>query len=518
MLKRALLISLIFTGIFILNVYGEDIQMTDYCFTNIKAMLDGYDYISYSENYSYLNKNYKGVENNILKPNGTMLYNSTDYDTYFGFFEAHVDNFTATSYNEGYMFPQTVTGNKFVVYEPCVPYNSFSENKIIQNALIDSEGNLIIDMGYSFSCTLSPYYCFNDYTEKVGIFDIRTDKEFLVNYDEGQVFYNKADDSFAVFKYTKPDIYDKTPQKVYVTIEVYKDANKTNTYENEADFSIANSKIKLNNIDFTYLDEGKLTFEGNVYYAVYSQSSAGVYHKGDISPIEMDYTTGNIISDRVDKSYTFKKTEINGTKYYALFKELKDGETAADFAPTEKPAEKYAENIEKMAADKLLFNNELCFFDKGITKLDFGIVLGRALCTATGYNIDNFTSDTHFVDVNHPYCLYLADKGILGSDNDLYINEKAISQSTVLSALNRTAADSYILAEWSKVKKIRNTEEECSRELAYSEIYKLYNLLQNPDTPKDIGATSGIYIIIGSLLILFVGSFLNDKFKCKTVK
>ena len=234
--------------------------------------------------------------------------------------------------------------------------------------------------------------------------------------------------------------------------------------------------------------------------------------------MKMNEKTEESESERVDKTYTFKEKEINGAKYYALFKELKDGESAADFIPTERPDGQYSDNIDKMAADKLLYNNELCFFDRGITKLDFGIVLGRAYCKAIDYNIDNFTSDTHFVDVNHPYCLYLADKGILSSDNDLYINEKAISQSTVFSALNKTAADNHILTEWSKVRKIRDVEEECSRELAYSEIYKLYELLQNPDTPKDIGAMNGIYIIIGSLLILFAGAFLNDKVKCKAVK
>ena len=92
----------------------------------------------------------------------------------------------------------------------------------------------------------------------------------------------------------------------------------------------------------------------------------------------------------------------------------------------------------------------------------------------------------------------------------MYINEKAISQRTVLSALNKTAADNHILTEWSKVREIQDTEEECSRESAYSEIYKLYELLQNPDTPKDIGTMAGIYIIIGLLLILSVGALANN--------
>ena len=495
------------------NVCAEEIQLTDYSFTKIKAMLDGYNYISYSENYKYLYKNYKGVQNNILKPNGTMLYNSADYDTYCDFFEAHDDRYTATSYNEGYTFPQTVTGNTFVVYEPLAPYNNSADNKVIQNALIDSEGQLITNMGHSFSCSLSPYYYFNDYDEKVGIFDIRTDKEFCVSYDEGQIFYNKAEDSFAVFKYSI-----KTPQNANVTIEFYKDAKKTDTYENEADLSKIGLNIKLNNIDFSYLDEGKLIFKGNVYYAVYAQSNAGVYYKGDISPIEMDSVAGNIISDRVDKSYMFKEKEINGTKYYALFKELNEGETAADFAPTERPNEPYAENIGKMAADKLLFNNEQCFYDRGITKLDFGIVLGRVLCKASNYDIDNYISNTHFVDVNHPYCLLLADSGILTSDNDLYINEKAISQTTVLNSLDSAAKKYGVLSKWNSVKEISISDEECTRELAYSEIFKLYNIIKdvpNIDINTDFRTTNVdfikiIYIGAFSAFILVLGGFFNN--------
>ena len=337
-------------------------------------------------------------------------------------------------------------------------------------------------------------------------------------------------DGYSVVAYS-PDFYKVEPEDYYIFDRVedgYLKPNGTQLY-NSGDYCTLYAKDEqVGIISFhQYLSGGlfdvykpKYHYNDIRFHELFTINSEGKLVDSNTARktigyipfdcLKMNYETEESESERVDKSYTFKEKEINGTKYYALFKELKNGETAADFVPTERSDEQFAENIDKMADDKLLFNNELCFFDKGITKLDFGIVLGRAYCRAVNYNIDNFTSGTHFVDVNHPYCLFLADKGILGSDNDLYINEKAIYQRTVLSALNKTAADNHILTEWSKVREIQDTEEECSRESAYSEIYKLYELLQNPDTPKDIGTMAGIYIIIGLLLILSVGALANN--------
>ena len=111
-----------------------------------------------------------------------------------------------------------------------------------------------------------------------------------------------------------------------------------------------------------------------------------------------------------------------------------------------------------MAEDGLLFNNERCFYKRGITKLDFGIVLGRAYCKAMGYNIDDFVSDTKFDDVNNPYCLLLADDNFLSSDNNLYMNEKEISKKTVSDALERLAKRYSITTEWNAIKVIQPSD------------------------------------------------------------
>ena len=488
------------------SVFAEEIQLTDYDFTFARRMFDGYNYVEYSNAFEY------NVEANVLKNNGAELFTPAEYAIQYGYGVHGKNEIKKVTLFGVYIYPQSYDGKHFLVYTNKGRY------------LLDSEGQVMLD-AEEILFPLVPfmsenYYYFkfsnHDGTNTVGIFDSLTHKKItaIENVDspyDTSLYYNAKKDEFAVIY-----MNEKLPKTAKITLEIYDKTTLKETCNMEVQMNYQDSSFKN---DIISRDYDSIILKGHEY--IWLPAYEGVSILEDVPKpefLKINRETEESESERVDKTYTFKEKEINGVKYYALFKELKDGESAADFIPTERPDGQYSDNIDKMTADKLLFNNELCFFDRGITKLDFGIVLGRAYCKAINYNIDNFTSDTHFVDVNHPYCLYLADKGILGSDNDLYINEKVISQRTVLSALNKTAADNRILTEWSKVKEIQDTEEECSRELAYSEIYKLYELLQNPDTPKDIGAMAGIYIIIGSLLILFVGSFLNDRFKCKTVK
>ncbi len=198
--------------------------------------------------------------------------------------------------------------------------------------------------------------------------------------------------------------------------------------------------------------------------------------------LKMNTQTEESESYRVDRSYSFKSKKINGQIYYALFKKLMPNESAEDFIPTEKPTEKYSEYINKMYKEQMLFNNEMCFFKRGITKLDFGIVLGRMYCKVIGYDIDKFSAENKYVDVNNPYCLLLDKNNILTSNGQLYLNEKEISKKTVYNALNRIAIENNLLSEWSEIRIIQYADTPCSRELAYVETFRLYDLImQNND-------------------------------------
>lgn len=209
--------------------------------------------------------------------------------------------------------------------------------------------------------------------------------------------------------------------------------------------------------------------------------------------LKMNKITLESECDRVDRSYSFREKKINGETYYALFKELKDGETAEDFVPKEKPTDKYTDYINQMYKSGLLFNNDMCFYKRGITRLDFGIVLGRAYCDAVGYSIDRFTSDTHFRDVNSPYCLYLSDNGILTSTDalgyNLYINEKDITKKEVSDALDRAAEKCGVLTEWNSIRVIQPSYAPCSRELAYVETFRLYDLIKQKNAANYVKFT-----------------------------
>ena len=270
--------------------------------------------------------------------------------------------------------------------------------------------------------------------------------------------------------------YGKTPEG-HITFRQYMSGNMFEIY------SYISPYAGISIYDCYFIDsEGRLI--DNVTRDAAS-SYGDIYKQDDY--LKMNNKTHEAECDRVDHSYSFKEKQINGQTYYALFKELKDGETAADFIPTEQPTVKYTEYIDQMYKKGLLFNNEMCFYKRGITRLDFGIVLGRAYCNATGYSIDRFTTDTKFTDVNNPYCLYLSDNGILTSTNalgyNLYLNEKEITKKDVSDSLDKAAEKCGVLTEWNGIKVIQPTDAVCSRELAYVETFRLCELIkQHNDT------------------------------------
>ncbi len=508
----------IFIGIILMyclsiNTYAQSVQLTDYNYTYGRRMLDGYNYVEYSAAFKYKSDTHGAVETNILKNDGTELFVPAEYDVQYGYGEHGSYKTPESTMYWSYIYPQSYDGKYFVV----------RTNR--GKALLNTDGQVVLDSEVidfpSVPFMPGNYYYFKypnhdrEGTYTAGIFDSTTKKRFTITEktpttDIGMKYYNAKKDEFAIVYI----INEKLPETAKITLEIYNKTVLIKTYDME---------VKMNRQDHSFSndvisgDYDSIIFDGEEY--IWLPVYTGVTINEDVPKpdfLKINRKTEESESERVDRSYTFKEKEINGVKYYALFKELKDGETAADFAPTERPYEQYAENIDKMAADKLLYNNELCFFDKGITKLDFGIVLGRAYSKTMVYNVGNYTPKAHFADVNNPYCVFLADKGILGSDNDFYINEKTISQREIFNELNKIAVHNRVFSEWRKVREVRDTDDECSRELAYSEIYKLYGLLQNPDTPKDFNEV--IYITIGSLLILFVGAFINDKLKTESGK
>ena len=140
--------------------------------------------------------------------------------------------------------------------------------------------------------------------------------------------------------------------------------------------------------------------------------------------------------------------------------------------------------IERMISENLLYNNECCYYKQGISKLDFSIVLGRAYCKAGNYIIDDFKTNTKFDDVNNPYSLLLSDIGILESNTKFYVNENELTKKVVSDALDKMAEKCGVLTEWKNTRVIQPTEAVCSRELAYVETFRLYELIKKHNDPN----------------------------------
>lgn len=457
------LLTAVFSLLFAANVYAEEIQLTDYVFTDAKRMLDGYSYTARSDMYNYPQDSearYDKVESGILKPNGTLLYNSSDYTAQYIVSERDEDVMP----EKYYVFPQGESGTDFVIKEPYQPYTGSEGSK---RTIINADSELVTEPKLKvYECISPRTYFFTQFDGKnriKGLLDIKTGVEYATN---GTLFYyDKENDAVAVICLVSLDPKAVMNTDKYVTAEFYKNGAKYDSYDTEELFSPG---YKDDQLSYSYY---KLEYKGEKFEAI----NAG--YKIDDSYVFMDFDTKESVSDRVDKTYSFKKKTINGTDYYALFKKLDKGEKAQDFEPEEQPTEKYAEYIEKMAAENLLYNNERCFYKRGITRLDLGVVLGRAYCKATGYNIEDVDLDEKYVDVNDPYCLLLDDMGVLGSDTELYINEKELTKKEVADALERVADECGVLTDWNKIKIIKPKKKICSRELAYTETFKLYDLI-----------------------------------------
>lgn len=241
--------------------------------------------------------------------------------------------------------------------------------------------------------------------------------------------------------------------------------------------------LRNSNAGYLMNSNGKITAEAHEIRINANSEMIDNFFEKETYPT-MNWKTQEFDSDRVNKTYTFKSKQINGVNYFALFKELNNDETESDYLPTEKPTEKYKEYIEFMYRKQLLFNNEMCFFKNGITKIDFGIILGRAYCNATGFDIDIYTFDNKYQDINNPYCILLANMDVLKSDNDLFVNEKELSKKTVSDALDKAAEKCGVLTEWNNIKVIQPTDAVCSRELAYVETFRLYELIKKHNNPN----------------------------------
>ena len=152
----------------------------------------------------------------------------------------------------------------------------------------------------------------------------------------------------------------------------------------------------------------------------------------------------HIRTDKVNSSYIFKKKNIGGITYYAVFKQLESGETAESYTPKEQPSVWAADNINKATEAGLLYNNANCRYKDNISRQDFCILAVEAFCKTQGMEVDeyikanNITLDTEkFTDTGNAYVLLANSLGIVSGTSDTEFSpDRGITRQEAAVMLN----------------------------------------------------------------------------------
>jgi hypothetical protein len=228
---------------------------------------------------------------------------------------------------------------------------------------------------------------------------------------------------------------------------------------------------------------------------------------------------GSLHTDKVDRSYVIKSKDIGDKTYYAVFKQLTDGESVADYTPKEQPSTWATDSISKATSEGLLYNNANCRYKDNISRQDFCILAVEAYCKSQGMEVDdyikanNITLDyNQFTDTDNAYVLLANKLGIVsGTSDTTFSPDRGITRQEAAVLLNNIASlcelkpnsekasytDEAKFATWAKdaiynVSNIQNSDgvaimngmEEnhfspwslYSREQAYVTIYRLYEM------------------------------------------
>lgn len=223
-----------------------------------------------------------------------------------------------------------------------------------------------------------------------------------------------------------------------------------------------------------------------------------------------------------DKRYTAKGVDIGGRTYYAIFRELEDGETAKDFEPKQKPSAWAENSINAATSEGLLYNNANCRYNAPITRQDFCILAVEAFCKANNTDAGEYIKQNNialdfdrFDDTENPYILLAEKLGIAKgmSETEFAPNEYITRQQAAvmlsnlakLSGLEENSPrvdfiDTSYFADWARaaifnISAIKNAEGTAimagtepnkfspwmyyTREQAYVTIYRLYKICNN---------------------------------------
>ncbi len=559
------------------TVYAEELQLTDYRYENAQPLLDGYSLFNYCDcvpirdfgnDFDYISKEPESVKityeaakkntgnldstniNNdtapfinifpvpseILKPNGTKLYNSNDLAAYY----VLETNYFDVNKGRNLFYPQSQNGKQFILY-------SISKDK---TGIIDDGGREIIDFKYGHinGYGKNLYIAGNPKNEndrktidlsllraadgaELANNDLLTNASIYISEDFKKfalLSLKTAEDNKTFINYTfvdissgettergqleKDDFYKKYSPDKDIIVKRLQDKNGSIYYE----YYSANNTRPISLTEALTKPQPDTKLADEIF--VTETDTGHFYELGNYDFLMLD-TKDNITSPRLDKSYIFKEKNIGGKKYYALFKELDKNETVQNYIPDEKPSEWALESIENASAQKLLFNNSKCFYKDPITREDFCILAVEAYCKTQGLQIEEYISKYNiaidfdrYTDTDNVYILLAEKLGIVKgmsetefAPNDFITRQQAavmLSNLSKLSGLEENSPrvdfiDTDYFADWAKesifnVSSIKNNEGIAvmsgtepnkfspwmyyTREQAYVTIYRLYDI------------------------------------------
>jgi hypothetical protein len=475
----------------------EEVQLTDYRYDNMMLGLNGYSFANlehivkdksdYNNTKLPINENYdKSV---ILKPDGTEIFQQGKYKirSYFEFEKCEGERYDLYGNSATYDYPQC--NNKFIVYD----------RETGKCGLIDDNGNLITDCTYrgltfvdeDYLMTVVPEFQNNSPDKKYVTMASAADK--LIRASDGEIMFDTPKNCGTwIYMSNDGKYYDHCVERGIKT-----GSNYEYFYDREG-----------NPIDKEVIREKRgnenLTFD---------RFSTWIYEHLTVDENNMP------ILDQTDNSYVIKEKEIGGKTYYALFKQLTDGEGVADYTPKEQPSTWATDSISKATSEGLLYNNANCRYKANISRQDFCILAVEAYCKSQGMEIDDYIKANNitldykkFTDTDNAYVLLANKLGIVsGTSDTTFSPDRGITRQEAAVLLNNIAnlcelkpnsekasyTDEAKFATWAKdaiynVSNIQNSDgvaimngmEEnhfspwslYSREQAYVTIYRLYEM------------------------------------------
>ena len=471
-MKKFIFAAFLVSVFFMVNIVSaeelKEVQLTDYVFEYAAPLFDGYSYVDYGhkEGFSLLSGHggttdrrwYANVyQSNILRPDGTFLYNTGDFSV--DYWVSEYDDYQYYI-NRGFTFPQHKSGNTFSVYKV--------KNDEIEYGIMNSDGKLIMPFGSTYYYPVTDnvfYYKINEksdyYEASSGLIDISTNKNFAP--EAVNIYLSESKDKIAIIS--------RDEQGFLSEIDFYENDELTGKYtvgskKINYEYSDQYVPIKFKNEDIEGSFGGSFTYNGEEFEYINNHPIINPKYEEHYS--EMDMESERSQSDRVDRSYCFKSKTINDKEYYALFKTLKSSE---NIRPKDEPSAGCKPAIDEMLELGLLYNNDACYYDRPISKTDFYIITARMLCRLDGYDIRKYRPKKEFSDITLPYCTLLEDIGIYDTEGEYFINDDEKWNS--YSALWKLADKYGIGSEWIGEQGYADT-----REQVYCEIYKMYNLLK----------------------------------------